>query len=76
LTFIKEDFSGLLPKYLALYKDVQAPKDYTGKICRAVETARRRCGLKKFERRILKEKQTKLKVWADGLEIKKAVGNM
>jgi len=72
LTFIKEEFPDLLPKYLALYKNAQAPKDYTGKIYRAVETARRRCGLKKFEMRIPKEKQTKLKVWAKGSEIKKA----
>ena len=66
LSLIEEEFSELLPKYLALYKAVYAPKDYTGKIYRAVETARRKCGFKKFEMPVLREKQTKLEVWALG----------
>jgi len=63
LSFIREEFPKLLPKYLSLYKKAYAPKDYTGKIYRTVETARRRWGLKKFERSILEKGQTKLEMW-------------
>ena len=63
LSFIEDEFSELLPKYLALYKKAYAPKDYVGKIYRAVETARRKCGFKKFEMPVLREKQTKLEAW-------------
>ena len=62
LSLIEEEFPELLPKYLALYRKAYAPKDYVGKIYRAVETARRKCGLKKFEMPVLREKQTKLEV--------------
>ncbi len=62
LSLIKEEFSELLPKYLALYKTAYAPKDYTGKIYRAVEIARRSCGFKKFKMPALTEKQTTLEV--------------
>nr|CBH37495.1 conserved hypothetical protein, radical SAM superfamily [uncultured archaeon] len=62
LSLIKEEFPDLLPKYLALYKTAYAPKDYTGKIYRAVEIARRSCGFKKFEMPVLTEKQTRLEV--------------
>jgi DNA repair photolyase len=65
LSLVEEEFPELLPKYLALYKTVYAPKDYVGKIYQAVETARRKCGLKKFEMHVLREKQTKLSVWVD-----------
>jgi DNA repair photolyase len=65
LSFIEDEFPELLPKYLALYRKTYASKDYTGKIYRAVETARRKCGLKKFEMHVLREKQTKLEAWAD-----------
>ena len=64
LSFIEDEFSELLPKYLALYRKAYAPKDYVWKIYRAVETAQRRCGFKKFEMPMLKEKQTKLEDWA------------
>ncbi len=64
LSFVKEEFPELLPKYLALYRKAYAPKDYVWKIYRAVETAQRRCGFKKFEMPMLKEKQTKLEDWA------------
>ena len=63
LSFIEEEFPELLPKYLALYRKAYAPKDYVGKIYRAVETARRKCGFKKFEMPVLREKQTKLEAW-------------
>ena len=62
LSLIKEEFPDLLPKYLALYKTAYAPKDYTGKIYRTVEIARRSCGFKKFEMPVLTEKQTRLEV--------------
>jgi len=62
LSLIKEEFPDLLPKYLALYKTAYAPKDYTGKIHRTVEIARRSCGFKKFEMPVLTEKQTRLEV--------------
>ena len=65
LSFIEAEFPELLPKYLALYRKAYAPKDYVGKIYRAVETARRRCGLKRFEMPVLREKQTKLEVWVE-----------
>ena len=64
LSFIEEEFPELLQKYLALYKSAYAPKDYVWKIYRAVETARRRCGLKRIEMPVLREKQAKLEVWA------------
>ena len=64
LSFIEDEFPELLPKYLALYRKAYAPKDYVGKIYRAVETARRKCGLKKFKMPVLREKQTKLEAWA------------
>jgi hypothetical protein len=64
LSLVKEEFPDLLPKYLALYKTAYAPKAYTGKIYRTVETVQRRCGFKKFEMPMLKEKQTKLEDWA------------
>ena len=63
LSFITEEFPDLLPKYLTLYERADAPEVYTEKIYLAVETARRRCGLKKFEIPIPKEKQTKLEIW-------------
>ncbi|HJH27506.1 MAG TPA: hypothetical protein C5S37_12285 [Methanophagales archaeon] len=56
LSLIEDEFSELLPKYLALYRKAYAPKDYARKIYRAVEIARRRCGLKKFEMPVLREK--------------------
>ncbi|MCW3134112.1 MAG: radical SAM protein [Methanophagales archaeon] len=62
LSLVKEEFSDLLPKYLALYKTAYAPKDYVWKIYRAVETARRKCGFKKFEMPVRREKQTRLEV--------------
>ncbi len=62
LSFIDEEFPELLPKYLALYKTAYAPKDYTRKIYRAVETARRKCGFKTFEMPVLREKQMTLEV--------------
>ena len=65
LSLIKEEFPDLLPKYLALYKTAYAPKDYVGEIYRAVEIARKRCGLKKFEMSVLREKQAKLGVWVE-----------
>jgi DNA repair photolyase len=71
LSFIGEEFLELLPKYLTLYKTAYAPKDYMGKIYRLVETARRRCGLKKFEMPMLKEKQTKLEIWTKKKKKKK-----
>jgi DNA repair photolyase len=71
LSFIEEEFPELLPDYLALYKTAYAPEDYIEKIYRAVEDARRRHGLKKFEIPILKEKQTKLEVWAEDVEDQK-----
>ena len=64
LSLVKEELPDLLPKYLALYKTAYAPKEYTGKIYRTVETVQRRCGFKKFEMPLLKEKQTKLEDWA------------
>ncbi len=63
LSFVKADFPELLPNYLALYKSAYAPKDYVGKIYRAVETARRKCDFKKFEMPVLREKQAKLEAW-------------
>ena len=62
LSLIKEEFPDLLPEYLALYKTAYAPKDYVWKIYRAVETARRKCGFKKFEMPVRREKQTRLEV--------------
>jgi len=69
LSLIKESFSELLPKYLALYKTAYAPKDYTRKIYRTVEIARRSCGFKKFEMPVFTEKQTKLKGWIKNDEV-------
>jgi DNA repair photolyase len=63
LSLIKEEFPDLLPKYLALYKTAYAPTDYTGRIYRIVETAQRRCGFKKLEMPVFREKQTKLEGW-------------
>jgi hypothetical protein len=65
LSFVKADFPELLPKYLALYRKAYAPKDYVGEIYQAVETARRKCGFKRFEMPVLREKQTKLEAWVD-----------
>lgn len=62
LSLVKEEFPDLLPKYFALYKTAYAPKDYVWKIYRAVETARRKCGFKKFEMPVRREKQTRLEV--------------
>lgn len=62
LSFIEEEFPDLLPKYLDLYEKAYAPKDYTKKIYKAVETARGKYGLKKFEIPMHKEKQTKLEL--------------
>lgn len=62
LSFIKEEFHDLLPKYLALYKTAYAPKDYVWRIYRAVETARRKCGFKKLEMPVRRGKQTRLEV--------------
>ena len=59
LSFIGKEFPDLLPKYLALYKKTRAPEEYTEKVYAAVEAARRRHGLKKFEMPAFKEKQTK-----------------
>ena len=62
LSLIEEEFPDLLPKYLALYKTAYAPKDYVWRIYRAVETARRKCGFKKLEMPVRREKQTRLEV--------------
>ena len=68
LSFIREEFPDLLPKYLALYKKARAPKSYTGRIYRAVETARKRHGPERFEMPMLKEKQAKLEMWEGDTE--------
>ncbi|MFZ5986670.1 MAG: hypothetical protein ACOYWZ_06035, partial [Bacillota bacterium] len=61
LSLIREEFSELLPKYLALYKRAYATKEYTRKIYKVVETAQRKYGIKMIEIPVFKEKQTKLK---------------
>ena len=48
LSFIREEFPELLPKYLALYKGAYAPKEYTGEIYSAVKAAQRKYGLKRI----------------------------
>lgn len=51
-----------------LVEKARAPKSYTRRIYRAVETARKRYGPERFEMPVLKEKQAKLEMWAGDTE--------
>ena len=49
LFMIKKEYPKLYSRYLTLYKKASAPKDYTGRIYRIIEIARKKYNLKKFE---------------------------
>ena len=60
---IKKEYPKLYSRYLTLYKNASAPKEYTGRIYRIIEIARKKYDFKKFELpKIHAEKQMSFKI--------------
>ncbi len=63
LSLIKKEYPRLYSRYLTLYKKASAPKEYTGRIYRIIEIARKKYNLKRFELPEMHvEKQTSFKL--------------
>ena len=65
LSLIKKEFPELIHSYLHLYKRAYAPKQYTSKIYKIVENARRKYGCAKSDRSVHQRRQTILETWIE-----------
>ncbi len=57
-SMIKKEYPILYSRYLTLYRKASAPKDYTGRVYRIIEIARKKYNIKKFEINEIKKSPT------------------